>query len=128
MKGAGTGRKRTRIAVVIWEKLLQSVWCLFVGVFPVTHATSYNFCRIGETVGTETMVTDSVGTTKVTMRLFGEVTEERLARESAVCRHRADQLGHVPAKKKGWASEDMRGMRSVAGRHGDDLDGIDWLD
>lgn len=69
------------------------------------------------------------GAASVVFRLFGDVTPERLVVEQAIAAHRAMQLGHVPAQKRGWVGADVpRTMRSLVGRHGDQEDGVDWID
>lgn len=73
-------------------------------------------------MGIETSVTASVGTAIVRFRLFGDVSEERLTRESELCRHRATQLGYVPAKKKGWASDDARALGTAQGKINEDIE------
>lgn len=69
------------------------------------------------------------GSTVVVFTLYGLVTAERLEREQALAKHRAEQLGAVYAPKRlSYVPADVRALASAVGRHGDSFDGVYWCD
>ena len=75
----------------------------------------------------ETVITSEFGSVKVTFRLYGEVTPERITAEQRMAKHRAEQLGSVytPARRP-YVPADVRLLAASAGRYGDNFDGVDW--
>lgn len=74
------------------------------------------------------VVRGTFGGTVVTMCLYGDVTPARAEVEQRIATHRAEQLGYMPVKRRNVVSRaEEQVFRSFAGRHGDDVDGVDWV-